>query len=95
MKATAGTQFSPHPAATADGSVALLVDGDGLAIDASDPTLAAEIDRVNASAGAAVLYYRSAGGMETITSSDAVASSSAETNALVERVLAESDEIDV
>jgi hypothetical protein len=80
---------------TADGSVALLVDGDGLAIDASDPTLAAEIDRVNASAGAAVLYYRGADGMETITSGNAVASSSADTNTLVERVLAESTEDNV
>ena len=41
-------------------------------------------------AGAAVLYYRSGDGMETITSRDAVASSSAETNALVEQVLARS-----
>jgi hypothetical protein len=75
---------------SADSSIALIVDSDGLAIDASDPALAAEIDRVNAKAGAAVLYYRSGDGMETITSRDAVASSSAETNALVEQVLARS-----
>lgn len=75
---------------SANGSVALIVDSDGLAIDASDPALAAEIDRVNAKAGAAVLYYRSGDGMETITNRDAVASSSAETNALVEQVLAKS-----
>jgi hypothetical protein len=73
---------------SADGSIALLVDGEGLAIDASDPALASEIDRVNAKAGAAVLYYRSPEGMETITTRDAIASSSAETNALVEQVLA-------
>jgi hypothetical protein len=76
---------------SADGSIALVVDSDGLAIDATDPALAAEIDRVNAGAGAAVLYYRSADGMKTITSEDAIASSSAETNALVEQMLANSD----
>ena len=75
---------------SANGSVALIVDSDGLAIDATDPALAAEIDRVNARAGAAVLYYRSADGMETITTKDAIASSSTETNALVEQVLAKS-----
>jgi len=73
-----------------NGSVALIVDSDGLAIDATAPGLAAEIDRVNATAGAAVLYYRSADGMETITTKDAIASSSAETNALIEQVLAKS-----
>jgi len=77
--------------ASADGSVALIVDSDGLAIDATDPALAAEIDRVKAKAGAAVLYYRSADGMETIMTKGAIASSSAETNALVEQVLANSD----
>jgi hypothetical protein len=76
---------------SADSSIALIVDSDGLAIDASDPALAAEIDRVNTKAGAAVLYYRSADGMATITTKDAIASSSAETNALVELVLANSD----
>jgi len=75
---------------SANGSIALIVDSEGLAIDAYDPALAAEIDRVNAKAGAAVLYYRSADGMETITNRDAVASSSAEINALVEQVLARS-----
>jgi hypothetical protein len=75
---------------SADGSVALIVDGDGLAIDASDPALATEIARVNARAGAAVLYYRSADGMKTITTKGAIASSSAATNALVEHVLARS-----
>jgi len=75
---------------SADGSVALIVDSDGLAIDSSDQALAAEIDRVNATAGAAVLYYRSADGMKTITAKGAVASSSAATNALVEQVLAKS-----
>jgi Methyl-accepting chemotaxis protein-like, first PDC sensor domain len=73
---------------SADGNIVLIVDGDGLAIDATDPTLDAEIDRVNAKAGAAVLYYRSADGMKTITAKDATASSSAETNTLIEQVLA-------
>jgi hypothetical protein len=73
---------------SADGSIVLIIDGDGLAIDTSDPTLDAEIDRVNAKAGAAVLYYRSPDGMKTITARDAAASSSAETNMLVEQVLA-------
>jgi len=72
---------------SADGSVALIVDGNGLAIDATDPALAAEIDQVNARARAAVLYYRTDDGMEMITTKDAVASSSAETNKLVEQVL--------
>ena len=71
-------------------SIALIVDSDGLAIDATDAVLAAEIDRVNARAGAAVLYYRSADGMETVKAKDAIASSSAETNSLVEQVLAKS-----
>jgi len=76
---------------SADGSIALIIDGDKLAIDATDPALAAEIDRVNAWAGAAVLYYRSADGMKTITTKGAIASSSAATNALIEQVLAKSD----
>jgi len=74
----------------ANGSVALIVDSEGLAIGASDTALAADIDRVNAKAGAAVLYYRSDDGIDTITNRDAVASSSAEINALVEQVLARS-----
>ncbi|MGD8852906.1 MAG: hypothetical protein PVI28_10935 [Gammaproteobacteria bacterium] len=74
-----------------NGSVALIVDSDGLGIDATDPALAAEIDQVNARAGAAVLYYRSADGMERITTRDAIASSSASTNTLIERVLAKAD----
>jgi len=76
---------------SAAGSSALIVDGNGLAIDATDAALAAEIDRVNSKAGAAVLYYRSTDGMQTVTARDAVASNSAETNALVEQVLARSD----
>jgi hypothetical protein len=43
-----------------DGSSVLLIAADGLAIDASDPKLAAEIDQVNTKAGAAVLHYRTA-----------------------------------
>ena len=75
---------------TGNHSIALLVDRNGLAIDASDPGLAAEIERVNAAADAAVLYYRGAGGLQTLNTKGAVASSYAAINALVEQVLAES-----
>jgi len=71
----------------ANSSSALIVDGNGLAIDATDPDLAAEIDRVNSKARGAVLYYRTAGGIEGLGSRDAVASSSIRVNALVEQVL--------
>jgi hypothetical protein len=76
----------------ANDRVALIVDGDGLAIDASDPALAAEIDQINARAGAAVLYYRSADSMERITTKGAVASSSTAMNTLVEQVLAKASD---
>jgi len=76
------------------GASALIVTGDGLAIDASDPKLADEIDAVNTKASAAVLYYRTEQGMQTLAAKDAVASESAETNALVERVLAEAGKAD-
>jgi hypothetical protein len=77
-----------------DGSSALIVAADGLAIHASDPRLAEEIDAVNTKASAAVLYYRTEPGMKTLTVKDAVASESVETNALVERVLAEAGKAD-
>jgi hypothetical protein len=76
---------------SADGSIALIVDGDGLAIDTTDAALDTEIDQVNSNAGAAVLYYRTADGMNTVTARGAIASNSAEINALVEQVLARSD----
>jgi hypothetical protein len=70
---------------------ALIVDGKGLAIDASAPGLAAEIDRVNSKAGAAVLYYRTEDGLRTIDAKDAVVSQHASVDALVEQVLAKAD----
>ncbi len=73
---------------TIDGGSALVVDADGLAIDATDPTLAAEIDSTNASAGAAVLYFRTDAGRQALAAPDAKISQSAPTNAVVEQVLA-------
>ena len=73
------------------GSTALIVDGSGLAIGASDPKLAAEIDRVNTEAGAAALYYRTSEGIETVAAEDAVTSASGSVNVLVEQVLAQAN----
>jgi hypothetical protein len=70
------------------GASVLLVDRDGLAIGASDPDLAAELDAVNTKSGAAVLYYRSAEGMQSVTTDGAVASADTAVDALVERLLA-------
>lgn len=70
------------------GSIALIVDGSGLAIDASEPTLADEIDRVNTKAQAAALYYRTAEGLEGLAGKHAVPSADDEVNALVEAALA-------
>lgn len=72
-----------------DGASALIIAPDGLAIAASDAKLAHEIDRVNTKAARAVLYYRTERGMQTLSAKDAVTSESAQTNALVERLLAE------
>lgn len=72
--------------ADTDGT-ALIVDDRGLAIAASDPQLAAEIDRVNTAAGTAALYYRNVDDMAAVADKDAVASSSPFINALVEQVL--------
>ncbi len=71
----------------ADSSSALIVDSKGLAIDATDPELAAEIDRVNSGAGDAVLYYRTTGSIEALGIKDALASRATRVNALVEQVL--------
>jgi hypothetical protein len=73
---------------TGDGSSAVIVDSNGLAIDASDPTLVAEIDLVNSKAGAAVLFYRTEQGMKEVDTKGAVASKGAGINSLVEQVLA-------
>jgi len=77
-----------------DGSSALIVDRNGLAVDATDPKLAGEMDRVNAKAGAAVLYYRTAQGMKKVGAKGAVASEVASIDALVERVLAKASDGD-
>jgi len=79
---------------TDDRGSALIVDADGLAIDATDSALAGEIDRVNAKAGAAVLYYRTAQGMGEIAAKGAVASESTSINALVEQVLTQAGSAD-
>jgi len=75
----------------ATGRSAILIDGDGLAIDATDPALSAEIDQVNSKAGAAVLYFRTAAGIETLGVRGAVASRSAETSSAVERLLPQAE----
>ena len=69
----------------------MLVAADGLAIDASDPKLAAEIDRVRTKAGAAVLHYRTVDGMKSVAADGALGSDDMGTNALVEQVLARVD----
>lgn len=71
-----------------DGSIALLVDDKGLAIDASDMELADEIDRVNTEAQAAVLYYRGAEDLKGVRDDQAVASTNGRINALVEASVA-------
>lgn len=71
------------------GSNALIVDRNGLAIDATDPDLAHEIEIENSGSRAAVLHYRSPSGMKSIASQDAVPSKTASINRLVERVLSE------
>jgi len=77
----------------ATGSSALLIDSKGLAIDATDPVLAAEIDQVNSEAGAAVLYFRSAEGIKRLGAKDAVASQSAEVSLAVESLLSRAERI--
>jgi hypothetical protein len=76
------------------GSSALIVDRDGLAVDATDPKLAAEMARVNAKSGAAVLYYRTPQGMKKVGTTGAVASEAASIDALVEQVLAKAGDGD-
>ena len=77
-----------------DESSVLLVAADGLAIDASDAKLVAEIDRVNTKAGAAVLHYRTTDAMKSVVANGAVASEDTATDALVEQVLARADSAD-
>jgi hypothetical protein len=73
------------------GSSALLIDRNGLAIDATAPALAEEIDQVNAEAGAAVLYFRTEDGIKRLGAKDAVASQSAEVSSAVERLLRQAE----
>jgi hypothetical protein len=89
LKELARSVLSHLTAAT--GRSALLIDSKGLAIDATDPALAAEIDRVNSEAGAAVLYFRTADGIKRLGTNDAVASESAELNSAVESLLRQAE----
>jgi hypothetical protein len=75
----------------ATGRSAVLIDPNGLAIDATDPALAAEIDQVNSEAGAAVLYFRTADGIKRLGTKDAVASQSAEVSSAVESLLSRAE----
>lgn len=81
----AATLSTPLPASADDS--ALIVDADGLAIDATDRTLTAGIDSTNAAAGAPVLYFRTDAGL-ALDSLKATASNDAATNAIGERILA-------
>lgn len=74
---------------TVGGGTALIVDADGLAIDATDRTLADEIDKANVAAGSAVLYFRTEASLEALDVPNAQASTSPATNAIVEQVLRE------
>jgi len=69
-------------------SVAFLVDGRGLAIDASDPGLAEELASVNGAKGAASVFYRTAE-LTPVGGPNAVASRFAWVDHVSERVLAE------
>lgn len=69
--------------------LALLVDGRGLAISASDESLEAEIERVNETASAAVLFYRSPDGLVAV--GDGTASANVFVNEIVEQLLTMAD----
>jgi len=66
---------------------AFIVDKRGLAIDASDPALEAEIERVNGEKKEAVLFYRSSAGLAKDADPNAVVSRFAWVNEISERVL--------
>jgi hypothetical protein len=70
-----------------DGVSALIVDQRGLAIDASDADLAAELQTVNTKAGAAVLFYRTAKGLKGLEQKDAVVSRFHWVNSVTEQVI--------
>ncbi len=67
--------------------VAFLVDGRGLAIDASDPALAEELAAVNGAKGEAALFYRTAD-PSRLGGTNAVASRFAWVDRVTERILA-------
>lgn len=71
-----------------DSASAFIVDRRGLAIDASDPELAAEIERVNSEEKAAALFYRSPAGLAKASEPGALASRFAWINEVTEGVLA-------
>ncbi|MBS0251965.1 MAG: PDC sensor domain-containing protein [Proteobacteria bacterium] len=68
-------------------AVAVIVDSRGLAIDASDPALEAEIERVNSAKRAAALFYRSSAGLAKVGDPDKAVSRFDWINAITERVL--------
>jgi Methyl-accepting chemotaxis protein-like, first PDC sensor domain len=77
--------------ASRDTARAFIVDQRGMAVAASDPALAAELERVNGEKKAAVLFYRSANGLAKQPDRGAIASRHEWVNEVVEHVLAEAD----
>lgn len=71
-----------------DDTSAFIVDKRGLAIDASDPELAAELEAVNSEKKAAALYFRTPAGLASQTRRGAVASRVDWVNEITERILA-------
>jgi len=71
-----------------DGATAVIIDQRGLAIDATDAALAAEIERVNAKMKTAALFYRSSARRVQQAESAAVVSRFDWINQVTERVLA-------
>jgi hypothetical protein len=69
-------------------ATAVLVDGRGLAIGASDPALEAEIEQVNTAAGVAALFYRTEAGLSGLGVEGAAASAQDWVNASVEAAIA-------
>jgi len=72
-----------------DGATAFIVDARGLAIDATDPELAAELERVNSEKKAAVLFYRSSAEFAKNAEPGAMVSRFNWVNDVTERVLAQ------
>jgi len=74
--------------ARGDSTSAFIIDKRGLAIDASDPGLAAELEHVNTEKKAAVLFYRSSAALAKKFEPDAVISRFHWVNEVAEQVLA-------